>query len=63
VKISFISREKQRLRVSEIIMLTKIFGSEGEEVAGGRRKLHTEEFHHSYFSPNIVRVIKSGKIR
>jgi hypothetical protein len=44
-------------------MLTKIFGSEGEDVAGGRRKLHTEEFHHSYFSPNIIRVIKSGKIR
>jgi hypothetical protein len=32
VKIIFILREEQRLRVSEIRMLTKIFGSKREEV-------------------------------
>jgi hypothetical protein len=48
--------------VSEIRILRKIFGSKREEVRGGRRKLHTEEFHHSYSSPHTIRVIKSGKI-
>ena len=51
-------REEQRLRVSEIRMLTKIFGSKMEEVTGGWSKLR-----HSYSSTNSIRVIKSGKIR
>jgi len=63
VKITFILREKQRLRVSEIRMLTKVFGSKREEITGGRRKLHTEDFHHSYSSPHTIRVNKSVKIR
>jgi hypothetical protein len=32
-------------------------------VTGERRKLHNEELHELYFSPTIVRVIKSRKIR
>jgi len=28
-----------------------------EEVAGGWRKLHSEELHNLYASPNIIRVI------
>jgi hypothetical protein len=33
-----------------------------EEVAGDRRKLHNEELHKLYASPNIIRVIKSKRI-
>jgi hypothetical protein len=32
-------------------------------VAGGWRRLHNEELHKLYASPNIIRVIKSAKIR
>jgi hypothetical protein len=34
-----------------------------EEVAGGWRSLHNEEFHNLYTSPDIIRVIKSRKMR
>jgi hypothetical protein len=39
--------------------LRRIFGSKREEVAGGWRKLHNEELHNLYGSPDIIRVIKS----
>jgi hypothetical protein len=32
-------------------------------VAGGWRRLHNEELHNFYASPNIVRVIKLGRMR
>jgi hypothetical protein len=51
-------REERRLRV-----LRRIFGSERDEVTGERRKLHNEELHDQYSSPNIVRVIKSRRMR
>jgi hypothetical protein len=44
-------------------VLRGIFGSKREEVAGGWRRLHNEELHKSYASPNIVRVIKSMGMR
>jgi hypothetical protein len=37
-----------------------MFGPKKEEVAGGWRRLHNEELHNLYASPN-VRVIQSGK--
>jgi hypothetical protein len=40
-----------------------IFGPESEEVAGGWRKMHKEELHNFYSSPNIIRVIKSRRMR
>jgi hypothetical protein len=44
-------------------MLRKIFGSKREEVREKRRKLHSEELNDLYCSPNIVRVIKSRRMR
>jgi hypothetical protein len=44
-------------------MLRRIFGPEGEEVAGVWRRLHNEELHNLYASPNTIRAIKSRIIR
>jgi hypothetical protein len=41
----------------------RTFGSKRMEVAGGWKGLHNEEFHNLYASPNIVRVIKSRRMR
>jgi hypothetical protein len=35
----------------------------GDEVTGEGRKLHNEELHDLYYSPTILRVIKSRKTR
>jgi len=42
-------------------MLRGIFGRKRDEVTGEWRKLHNEELNDLYCSPNIVRVIKSGR--
>jgi hypothetical protein len=34
----------------------------GDEVKGGWRKLHNEELHMLYFSPSIIRMIKSWRM-
>jgi hypothetical protein len=54
-------REEHRLRVSENRVL-RIFGPKMEE-DGSWRKLHNDELHSLYSSPNIVRVIKSRRMR
>jgi hypothetical protein len=55
-------REEHRLRVFENRVLRKIFGPKREE-DGSWRKLHNDELHSPYSSLNIVRVIKSSKMR
>jgi hypothetical protein len=55
-------REEHKLRVFENRVLRGMFGLEREE-DGLWRKLHNDELHNLYSSPNIVRVIKSRKMR
>jgi hypothetical protein len=55
-------KEEHRPRVSENRVLRRIFGPKREE-DGSWRKLHNDELHSLYSSPNIVRVIKSRRMR
>jgi hypothetical protein len=54
-------KEEHRLRVS-VNRVLRIFGPKREE-DGSWRKLHNDELHSLYFSTNIVRVIKSRRMR
>jgi len=56
-------REERKLRVFEKMVLRRIFGPRRDEVTGERRRLHNEELDELYCSPNIVRVIKSRRMR
>jgi hypothetical protein len=55
-------REEHRLRVFENRVLRRIFGPKSKE-DGSWRKLHNDEHHSLYSSPNIVKVIKSRRMR
>jgi hypothetical protein len=55
-------REGHRLRIFENRVLRRIFGPKREE-DGSWRKLHNDELHSLYSSPNIVRVIISRRMR
>jgi hypothetical protein len=54
--------DEHRLRVFENRVLRKIFGTKREK-DGSWRKLHNDELHDLYSLPNIVRVIKSRRMR
>jgi hypothetical protein len=56
-------REERRLRVFENRVLRTLFGPKRDEVTGEWRKLHNEELHILYSSPNIIRQIKSRRMR
>ena len=45
------------------MVLGRIFGPRRDEVTGERRRLHNEEINDLYCSHNIVRVIKSRRMR
>jgi hypothetical protein len=49
--------------VFENRMLGRIFGPKRDEVTGGWRRLHNEELRNLYSSPNIIRIIKSKRMR
>jgi hypothetical protein len=44
-------------------ILRRIFGPKRDEVTGERRKLHSEEIQNLYLSPDIIRQIKSRRMR
>ena len=54
--------EVRRLTAPAIRML-RIFGPKKDEVRRERKKLHIEELNDLYSSPNVVRVIKSKRMR
>ena len=55
-------REERRLRVFENRVM-RIFGPRRDEATGEWRKLHNDILNDLYCSPNIVRVIKSRRMR
>jgi len=57
------NEEERRLRVSENRVLRRIFGPNRDEVTGEWRNLHNDELNDLYFSPNIIRMIKSSSMR
>jgi len=56
-------REERKLRLFENLVLRRIFRTRRDEVTGDWRRLHEEELNDLYSSPNIVRVIKSRRMR
>jgi hypothetical protein len=55
-------REEHRLRVSEKRVLRRI-GTKRDEVTGDWRNPHIEKLHNLYSLPNIIRMIKSRRMR
>jgi hypothetical protein len=55
--------EERGPRVFENRVLTRIFGSKRDEVAGEWRRLHNKELYALYSSANIVQAIKSRRLR
>jgi hypothetical protein len=60
---SLILTEERRLRVFENRVLRRIFGPKRDKVTGKWRRLHNKELYALYSSPNIIRVIKSRRLR
>jgi hypothetical protein len=52
-----------QIGVFENGVLRRIFGPKREEVTGGWRRLYSEELHNLYVSSDIIRVIKSNRMK
>jgi hypothetical protein len=53
-------KKKYKLKVFENRVLRRIFGPKVDEIiGGGLRKLHNEELHKLYSSPNVIKMIKA----
>ena len=63
IKLGLILREEYRPRGFENRVLRTIFGPKMEEVAGNWGRLRNEELHDLYSLPNIMRAIKSRRLR
>jgi hypothetical protein len=61
--LSLTLREGHRLGVFENRLVRRIFGPKRDQVTGEWRRLHNEELHILYSSPNIIRQIKSRRMR
>jgi hypothetical protein len=55
--------DERRLRVFENKVLRKVFGSKWDEVTVEWRRLHNEELYAVFSIPNIIRIIKSRRMR
>jgi hypothetical protein len=55
--------EEHILRAFENRVLRTTFGPKWDGITGGWRKLHKDELHTLYYSPNTIRVLKSKRIR
>jgi hypothetical protein len=55
-------REEHRLRVFENRVLRRIFGPKRDEVTRDWKKLHNEELHNLYSSPDIIRQVKANEV-
>ena len=60
---SLTMREERKVRVFENRVLRRTISPKRGEVTGEWRKLHKEEFNDLYCLPNIIRVIKSRRMR
>jgi hypothetical protein len=55
--------DEHKLRVFENKVLRKIYGPKRDEITGEWRRLHNEELHELYDSPDIIRIMKSRRLR
>jgi hypothetical protein len=53
----------QIISTLETRVLRKLFGHKRDEATGGWRKLHNENLHNVYCSPNIIKLIKSRRMK
>jgi hypothetical protein len=60
---SLVLGEEHRLRVSENRMLRRIFRPQRDKVRVGGRKLHNEVCRNLYSSPNIIKMVRSRRMR